>query len=77
MIEIFRIIVLIAFFATGLWLLNNVRVGLLSGKIRHSDSTSVAIKSKTPVKFWLIVAGQVLIALMLCTISVIMLSELI
>ena len=46
----------------GLWLLNNIRTGLSSGKLRHSDSTSSVDRANKPLTYWSVLAIQLAIA---------------
>jgi len=48
--------------AIGLWMLNNIRVGISSGTLRHSNTTSTLQRSRQPLKFWSVAAIQLVIA---------------
>jgi len=59
------LIVTILTVALGVWLLNNVRVALVTGRLRHSDSTSIVIRSTHPKKYWFILIVQLLFGCLL------------
>lgn len=60
---VFSIILLVL----GTWLFRNALAGVLSAKIRHSDSSSMTFRTKEPVKFWIIVFVQILFGMILVT----------
>jgi hypothetical protein len=57
-------IIALLLIALGVWLSWNAIQGIFSGKVRHSDSSSIAVKTKEPMKFWLIIIVQLLLAVL-------------
>lgn len=48
----------------GLWLLNSIRSGLVSGKLPHSDSTSTLDRATSPLRYWSVLAIQLAFAML-------------
>ena len=48
--------------AFGLWMLSNIRAGVVTGKLRHSNTTSALLRSRQPLKFWSVATIQLAIA---------------
>jgi len=49
---------------TGLWLLNSIRSGLVSGKLHYSDSTSTVDRATSPLRYWSVLAIQLAFAML-------------
>ena len=63
--EIFRFIVVSVVLILGVYLIKNVFVGLKTGKLSHSDGSSITVRKKSPALFFGILAIQILIAILL------------
>lgn len=50
---------------TGLWLLNTIRCGVITGRLRYADSTTTVNRATQPLKYWSILVIQLAFAVIL------------
>lgn len=50
---------------TGLWLLNTIRRGVITGRLRYADSTTTVNRATQPLKYWSILVIQLAFAVIL------------
>ena len=70
--NIVKIIFAILLSILGIWILYNIVLGIKSGKLRHSDSSSFVVWKNNPVKYLVIMFVLIILAI-ICYIPLVLL----
>lgn len=63
--EFLRFLAIFLVFATGIYLVFNIYIGVKTGALRHSDSSSQVVREKNPLTFWCILILQFLLSILI------------